>query len=579
MNRFQQFLLAFCFTAVLFGVLIAGYSAVSRRSSAAEETLTVGTPIPTGMLITPAAAKKSIFQDLNPGYPKAPDIHANQAAALSVSPDGRLLAILTSGHNNHYGRDGKVIQELSTENIFLFDITNHQPKQLQVIRVANTFQGLAWAPSSDGLFVARGKDDAVSEFARDGSTFAVSRTFQLGHHTGVGFTAPANDPNNGKMQPEPIAGGLAVSPDGKRLLVANLQNDSVSLIDLKSGLVVAEQDLRPGIIDAKLHGQPGGSYPRSVTWTSPNKAYVGSERDREVIALTISQSKIQVIRRIPVHGQPIALLANRKGSRLYAALDNTDRVAIFDTARDVLVDEFNVDAPASVYSNTKNLGGANPNALALTPNEATLLVSNGGENAVAVVRLSDRARGMAASPQKDGDGDDGRKSESKTSAVIGLVPTGWYPTGVATSKDGATWYIINGKSPAGPSVKWCHQTDPVSHLCVSDIPANVEQLASNGFVVLDAHDEDNVQLQRAGFLTLPAPTPELARLTKQVARNDHFDNPEAAAKDKKLFAFLRAHTGLPISSWATWKLATATRGSPSSRKRYLPTITRLPAIS
>ena len=47
----------------------------------------------------------------------------------------------------------------------------------------------------------------------------------------------------------PQAAGVAISPDGRRALVANYYNDLVSLIDLASASVIAEQDLRPGKID------------------------------------------------------------------------------------------------------------------------------------------------------------------------------------------------------------------------------------------------------------------------------------------------------------------------------------------
>ena len=351
----------------------------------------------------------------------------------------------------------------------------------------------------------------------------------------------------------PVAASLAVSPDGTRLLVANIQNDSVSLIDLTSGQVVAEQDLRPGIIDPKRRGQPGGSFPRSVAWISPDRAYVASERDREVISLAISSAEIQVMRRMPVHGQPVALLANHRGSRLFVALDTTCRVAVFDTQHDKLIEVVDVTAPSSVYSNSKILGGANTDALALTPDEHTLLVSNGGQNAVAIVRLSDNARGAAvgkelgsgAHKQRVGDDDDEEPSHAR-SMVVGLVPTGRYPTGIAISKDGATWYIVNYKSETGASVRWCEKQDPLDPC----IPKNWvgRQLEKNGpyddktRALLRSQNQLPWRLEKAGFLTMPAPGAlELARLTKQVARNNHFDEPETAAADEKLFSFLRTH--------------------------------------
>jgi len=492
--------------------------------------------LPTGKVITPTAATGSVFQDLNPKLPTAPDRRASHASMAAVSPDGRILAVLTSGWNMQIGMDGKPDPLLSSEYVFLFDIASRRPQELQILQVPNTFQGLAWTPASDRLLVAGGSDDVVREFVRNGMTFSAGRVFSLGHRSVVGLEKSPSL----KLDLRPMAGALAVSPEGARLLVANFENDSVSMLDLKSGQAATEQDLRPGLVDPKLHGQSGGSYPRAVVWTAANRAYVASERDREIIVLAISGYKMRVIRRIPVHGQPVALLANRAGSRLYAALDNTDAVAIFDTAHDTLIEELNVVAPEAIYRNQKRLGGADSDALSLTPDEKMLLVSNGGENAVAVVRLSDRARGVAPrKPSKDEDADDAA-TRIERSSVLGLVPTGWYPTGVATSKDGATWYIVNGKSPTGPNVSWCHELDAANRCVVENPPGN--HLADNGLTMLESHDEFNGDLEYAGFLTLPAPGAlELARLTRQVAHNDHFDNPQADVREQQLFSFLHAH--------------------------------------
>jgi DNA-binding beta-propeller fold protein YncE len=491
--------------------------------------------IPTGQVITPTAGQGALFQDLNPGHLAAPEMRADQAAAVAVSPDGRTLAILTSGFNIHWSADAKIIPdelggpdlhkiipELSTEYIFLYDVTGSQPRQIQVLGVPNTYQGLAWAPFSDKIYVSGGVDDSVLEYVHWGASFTRARTFRLGHKAGIGLDA------------QPEAGGISVSPDGTRLLVSNLQNDSVSLIDLQSGTVIAEQDLRPGKIDPKHRGEPGGTFPRAVVWTSNTRAYIGSVRDREILSLAVFRGKthsarIQVIRRLPVRGQPTALLANQDGSRLYVALDNADHVLIFDTIHDRILEAVDAVAPKSLYANSEKLLGANSNALALTPDGHTLLVSNGGENALAVVRLSGQARASSTHGSKgkkrqdrDDEDDHGPPATRDSSAVIGLIPTGWYPTGVATSKDGAFWYVINGKHEPGPNTLRC-KIDSIQRVCpgLNEIPW---------------------QLEKAGFLTLPAPSPrELARLTKQVARNNHFDHPEISAEDERLFAFLRDH--------------------------------------
>jgi DNA-binding beta-propeller fold protein YncE len=501
--------------AIAIGIGAYALAAVAPHDPPSHD-ITAGELTAPGKLITPTAAHGAIFQDLEPGLPGAPHLHANHAAAVSVSPDGRLLAVLTSGHNLHYEADGTLNKALSNEYVFLFDIEGARPTQLQALQIPNTFHGMAWGVGSDRLYVSGGKDDLVAEFARRGSTFERSRTFALGHHEIVG---PAPMPWLGG----PTANGLAVSPDGSRLLVSNMMNDSVSLIDVKAGRVVAERDLRPGKIDPSRVGQPGGSYPGSVVWISNERAYVASERDREVIALDVTPGMtVSVGKRMTVDGQPVALLANRSGSRrLFAALDNVDRVAIVDTETNALIEQVAVLAPESVYINTKKLGGANPNALALTPDEQMLLVSNGGQNAVAIVSLN----------------------ETHHSAVVGLIPTGWYPTGIATRKDGSAIYIVNGKSPTGPNSSWCQE--PAGGTCYGEIPKNNEQgwaFAPNGIAFQKTKDATVIQMQKAGFLTVPTPTPgELARLTQQVARNNGFDRPDKAAADAQLLSFLRQH--------------------------------------
>jgi DNA-binding beta-propeller fold protein YncE len=474
---------------------------------------------PTGQALTPSATPGAIYQPLNPDLPEDPSFTAGQAAAMALSPDARTLLILTSGFNRTFGPDGKFIPGRSNEYVFVWDVSGSKPMRRQVLQVANAFQGIAWAPAGDRFFISGGVTAAVLEFVGAVGAYAPGRSFPLGHKAGLGLG----------VQPE--VAGLAVSPDGRRLLAANIQNDSVSLIDLADGRV-AEQDLRPGAIDAGRRGQPGGTFPRAVAWSSNDRAFVASERDREIIVLDIApRGAIHVRARIPTVGQPVALL-NGPGGRLFAALDNTDSVAVVDTAALRLLETIPTAAPA-VWPRW-GLGGAGSNALALSPDGKTLLVTNGGENALAFVRLGGLAQGAAAKPghrradsDDDGDGDGpGPGDPPGHSEVVGLVPTGWYPTAVAVRADGRQIYVVNGKSNTGP------------------VPLNCRNNLATGPGADDACKAANQyvwQKEKAGFLTIGAPTPEgLAALTRQVAANNHvFAAPSAA--DAAKIAFLRAH--------------------------------------
>ena len=495
----------------------AGLIAVALCSSATAAEIT-----PTGQFLTPKASPGAIFQSLDPRLRDDPSFTAGQAAAVALSPDGKTLLIVTSGFNRVFGLDGKVIPDQSREYVFVWDVSGPTPVQRQALAIDNAFLGLAWAPKGDRFFVSGGVDDRIVEYTGAAGVFTVGRAFPLGHKAGLGL----------RVRPE--AAGIAVSPDGRRLLAANLQNDSVSLVDLATG-VVTEQDLRPGVVDPLRKGEPGGTFPRAVAWTSDSRAYVASERDREIIALDVLGGAIKVGMRVHTVGQPIALLRGA-GPRLFAALDNTDSVLVLDTGNNRIVESIPTAGPAG-WKSTNGLGGAGSNALALSPDGATLLVTNGGENAVAVVKLDAAASGAASvngwklirkhqGADHDDGGHDDRASAGEASAVIGLIPTGWYPTGVAVRPDGRQIYVVNGKSNTGPVPRGCRDT------LISTATADDACRANSQYVW---------QREKAGFLTLPPPTAaSLPMLTRQVATNNHvFDAISPADADK--MAFLRAH--------------------------------------
>lgn len=269
-----------------------------------------------------------------------------------------------------------------------------------------------------------------------------------------------------------------------------------------------------------------------MLWTSADKAYVASQRDRQIIGLTIRSRTITVGARIRTRGQPVALALNARGNRLYAALDNTDGVAVIDPALDRTIEHIATAAPPAVWPNPRRLGGAGSNSLALSPDGRTLLVTNGGENALAVVKLDPFAAGEAASAkaaarQGDDDDDDDAPKGADASAVVGLIPTGWYPTAVAVRPDGQRLFVVNGKSVPGPNPKNCRnslRTGP---------GAEADCQSANQYVW---------QLEKAGFLMLPPPSPaELGALTRQVAINNHFPVAGGENQDEATFAFLRQH--------------------------------------
>jgi DNA-binding beta-propeller fold protein YncE len=376
--------------------------------------------------------------------------------------------VLTSGYNKFNGPDGKLVDRQSTQYIFRYAISSRGARRLQTLQVPNSFGGVAWRSDGRGFVVGGGVDDAVYLFDRRGSLFERTGKIDLGHNAGVGADV------------KPQTAGVAVSPEGRRALVANYYNDSVSLIDLDGERILAEQDLRPGKIGPKAAGVPGGEFPFDVTWTSPTRAWLSSPRDRELVEITIADNALSVTRRVRTIGEPTSLLVDRKARRLIATEDNADRLAILDLDSGKLIAEPRLQLPTALAA--PYLGkGLNPNGLAGLP-DGHLLVTLGGINAVAVVNPA-----VVDNP------------------LEALIPTGWYPSAVATSASGDRVFVINRKSPPGPNLRGCPP----------ELASYRRQATACG-----SANQYIYQLEKAGLLDFPMPNKRaLATTTLQVAAN------------------------------------------------------------
>jgi DNA-binding beta-propeller fold protein YncE len=429
-------------------------------------------------MITPDAARHSSLVLLNPGMSGRRDLTMGQAVTTALSPDGSTLLVLTSGYN----KDGP---QKYDEYVFIFDATVYPPLQKQALPVPNSFCGLTWNPGGNEFYVSGGVDDNIYVFGRtrqDG--FSRTAAIPLGHKKANGLFANLPAPLDAGAA-KPMVAGISVSPSGSTAVVANFYNDSISIIDLKTRKKTGELDLRPGVQDRSKAGVPGGEYPYWTAFRSETKVYVSSPRDREIVVVQLAQSP-SIAGRIRVTGQPNRILLNRAQDRLFVVLDNADAVAVIATDSDRVIDTFNVTAPSDLLRSGTFPKGANPNSLALSPDERTLYVTDGGTNAVAVVTLEATGSGK----------------------VTGLIPTPWYPNSVSVSSDGKTLYVVNGKSVPGPNPGNCR--GDVRAPGIADCSKTPNQYVYS--------------LEKGSLLSLPVPAPtELQALTRRVAQNNHFD--------------------------------------------------------
>ena len=187
----------------------------------------------------------------------------------------------------------------SNEYVFIYDISATTPIKKQVVQIPNTYNGIVFDPSGTAFYVAGGVSDNVHIFILNtAGTWeeAKDSLLALGHSgLGVGLNLQPNGAIqiNSQVGVKPCAAGVAISNDGKTLVVANYYNDSITVFTGGMGnwSKSKELDLRPGKSDPSKAGIPGGEYPFWVVVKgngSSATAYVSSIRDREIVVVNLS---------------------------------------------------------------------------------------------------------------------------------------------------------------------------------------------------------------------------------------------------------------------------------------------------
>ena len=220
------------------------------------------------------------FVPLNPGLADHPEWTADHAVTSVVNPLGDTLLVLTSGFNRVYNNPLTKSPLLaswdpkdSTEHVFIYDLATTTPSLKQVVPITNTIQlptgplvlpgstynGMVFDPTGLAFYVAGGPDDVVHIFTLSASTGmwgeAANSALNLGHGPlgGLGLSATSGglQPINEQVAVTPCAAGVAISSDGKTLVVANYGNDSITIFNRGIGGFTnwsagRELDLRPG---------------------------------------------------------------------------------------------------------------------------------------------------------------------------------------------------------------------------------------------------------------------------------------------------------------------------------------------
>src|SRR5262245_55331896 len=219
--------------------------------------------------------------------------------------------------------------------------------------------------------------------------------------------------------------GLALDVNN-RLYVANNASGNGNPLTLSGSVAIYDPTQKKELGRYTFTASHGGTsnFPLGITvLRDGSKTYVASERDDCVYVLDTSDpAHPRLSATIATGAHPVGLLLSKDGKQLYVANSLSDTVSIVATQADKVSDTIML-RPAMV----RDSPGVTPTGLALSTDEKTLYVALGDMNAVALIDLE--------------------KTE-----VRGYVPTGWYPSAVATSADGRRLYVANAKgaSPRNP---------------------------------------------------------------------------------------------------------------------------------
>jgi YVTN family beta-propeller protein len=305
------------------------------------------------------------------------------------SPDGRYIIVTNNGW--------------SSPTLTVFDSVTFQVRA--TVPVEHAWLGLAWHPDGKRLFSSGAARNVINEFSWNGESLQQAGRIEI---------APAAlRPTFDTLKGSGFMGGIAVTPDGKRMFAVHVLGAALSMVDLERRSVIKT---------IELAAEPYSALVSADGRTLFISLWGGAK------VLLFDAATLKPKGEVVVGEHPNAMLQSKDGSRLFVACANTNAVWVINLESRRATEQIGV----ALYPQAPP--GTTPNALALSPGGDTLLVANADNNTVAVVDVGE-------TPSK----------------VAGFIPTGWYPTAVTFDGDARNLYVLSGKglspsaNPRGPS--------------------------------------------------------------------------------------------------------------------------------
>jgi len=295
----------------------------------------------------------------------------NFPTGSALTPNGRFLWVTDCGH----GKNDVKVLDVATGAV------------VQTLPLPGCYGGIAVAPDGRHAYVGgtpKGSQDP--EGPTKGDQGDVIHIFTVDQASGRGveqdpLVLPATTGGSARQNSlPPVSGagteypeGLAVSPDGKTLVVALNGADSAVIVDL------------PGLSQTVVKV---GAYPNGVAFDRHGHAYVSNEYDGTVSVIdtathTVSATITGLGGKLgDLASHPEGMVTDPVRDRIYVAVTNRDLIAEIDT---------NTERVVKLVSVGRQQGlGTAPVKLAVTPDGQTLYAADSGEDAIAAISLARR---------------------------------------------------------------------------------------------------------------------------------------------------------------------------------------------
>jgi DNA-binding beta-propeller fold protein YncE len=340
-----------------------------------------------------AAADRVVPGPLRPGEVQLPNSRRLTPTGLQapVAPYPFALAVVAGGSRLVVASTGSYDQALQ-----LLDARTGS--LLDTVPVRRSWLGLAVSPDGRRAYLSGAKEQVIHVFLIENDRLVPEKPLSV--------TTPDD------RKKDALPSGLAVSPDGRRLWAARILADDIVGIDLGTGEVVA----------------------RVATGRHPYRPVLS--RDGTMLAVSnwggasvtlVDAGTARSLGTVATDDHPCDAVFSADGMTLFVAEANRNRVAAIDVGGRKVVRQISVamgpSGPGTPSADVQP-DGSTPNALALSPDGATLFVAAADDDTVAVVAV-------------------GR--DPATSRASGFIPSGWYPSALALSPDGKTLFVANAK--------------------------------------------------------------------------------------------------------------------------------------